>query len=84
MVRFHQMETLRLIFMAAAILGASANLLVVMQVRRLRSRPAAQWRIRSQGTNERRKETLQLWLALLTLCLVAVEEGLHIHLFHAV
>jgi hypothetical protein len=83
MFRFHQLEALRYLFMFAAILGSTANLVVVAQVRRLRKRPAAQWRIRPQQATARRKESLQLSLAVLTLCLVVVEEALHIHLFHA-
>lgn len=60
-----------------ALAGAILNLVVLWQIRRLRSRPAAQWRVTSPSAKKLRSERLQLWLSIFTLVLVGVEEYLH-------
>jgi hypothetical protein len=70
-VRLH----LPMIVLATA--GAVLNLIVLWQVRRLRARPAAQWRVRPPSPKKIRMERLQFVLAIMTLVLVVAEETLH-------
>ena len=60
-----------------ALAGALLNLIVLWQIRRLRARPAAQWRVTPVNAKKLRGERLQLVLSIATLVLVAVEEYLH-------
>ena len=60
-----------------ALAGALLNLVVLWQIRRLRARPAAQWRVAAPSAKKLRGERLQLVLSIATLMLVAVEEYLH-------
>lgn len=60
-----------------ALAGALLNLVVLWQIRRLRARPAAQWRVTAPSAKKLRGERVQLVLSILTLVLVAVEEYLH-------
>lgn len=64
-----------------AIAGSVVNLIAVRRVRRLRARPASQWRMKPATNKQLRSESWQIGLALLTLLLVAVEWGFHIY-FH--
>ena len=61
-----------------ALAGAVLNLIVLWQVRRLRARPAAAWRVQPVSAKKLRGERLQLVLAVATIVLVAVEETLHL------
>lgn len=61
-----------------ALAGALLNLIVLWQVRRLRARPAAAWRVQPVSAKKLRGERLQLVLAVATIVLVAVEETLHL------
>jgi hypothetical protein len=63
-----------------AIGGSVVNLLAIRRVRRLRARPASQWRLKPVTTKQLRSESWQIALAVLTLLLVAVEWGFHIYL----
>lgn len=72
--------TIRIPMEIVAITGSIANLYVVWRIRSLRARPASQWRIRPVTLKQRRSESWQIWLAALTLLLVAVEWGFHIYL----
>lgn len=60
-----------------AIAGAVLNLIVLWQVRRLRARPAAAWRVQPVSAKKLRGERLQMVLAVVTLVLVGIEEYLH-------
>jgi len=60
-----------------ALAGAILNLIVLWQVRRLRQRPAAQWRQVPVTAKKLRSERLQLVLSIATLVLVTVEETIH-------
>jgi hypothetical protein len=69
---FHQ-DAIRIPMMALALFGALVNLYVLWQIRRLRNRPAAQWRQRPLTAAKRRSERLQLGLSILTLILLLAE-----------
>jgi hypothetical protein len=74
---FHA-DWLRIPMIAFAVLGSLVNLIVVAQVRRLRSRPAARWRLDMAGLPGKvRQERWQVVLSVVTLVLVVVEEVLH-------
>jgi hypothetical protein len=59
--------------MAIAILGSVVNLYVVWRIRSLRARPASQWRAQPVTAKQRRSETIQIVLSILTLLLVVAE-----------
>ena len=71
---------LRIPMEIVAIAGSVVNLLAVRRVRRLRAQPASQWRMKPATPKQRRSESWQIGLAVLTLLLVAVEWGFHIYL----
>jgi formate hydrogenlyase subunit 3/multisubunit Na+/H+ antiporter MnhD subunit len=73
---FHQ-DAIRIPMLILATVGAIVNLAVVLWIRHLRSRPAAQWRRRELSTKEQRSEKLQVALAILTLALVGLETWTH-------
>src|SRR5579863_4987709 len=56
-----------------AIAGSVVNLIAVRRIRRLRARPASQWRMKPATPRQLRSESWQVGLAVLTLLLVAVE-----------
>ena len=60
-----------------AVAGAVLNLVVLWQIRRLRARPAAAWRVAPVPAKKLRGERWQLALSIVTLVLVGVEEYLH-------
>ena len=60
-----------------AVAGAVLNLVVLWQIRRLRARPAAAWRVAPVSAKKLRGERWQLALSIVTLVLVGVEEYLH-------
>lgn len=60
-----------------ALVGALVNLAVLWQIRRLRARPAAQWRTTAPSAKKLRGERVQFWLSIVTLMLVGIEEYLH-------
>lgn len=69
---FHQ-DSIRIPMMALAFLGAVVNLYVIWKVRRLRSRPAAQWRVQPVSKKKLNSERFQIALSILTLLLLAAE-----------
>ena len=75
-VRFHH-DAIRIPMIIIALLGSLLNLAILMHVRHLRRRPAAQWRIKPLSNREKRTEFSQLILSLATLVLIGVEEYLH-------
>jgi hypothetical protein len=81
MVRFHR-DAIRVPMIVIALLGALLNLAILMHVRHLRRRPAAQWRIKPLSEHQKRTELAQLILSLATLVLIGVEEYLHLTLRH--
>ena len=75
----HQ-DLIRLPMLAFALFGAGINFVVLWQVRRLRQRPASQWRIVPLSTKQRRMERLQFVLSALTVFFVIAELLAHRHL----
>ncbi len=74
---FHT-DWLRAPMLGIAITGSMLNLLVLWQIRRLRSNPAARWRQKPVSPGKLRMERLQIAMAILTLVLVAIEERQHL------
>ena len=77
--RFH-VNWIRIPMIALA--GALLNLVVLAQVRYLRSRPASQWRIKPPSLRALRMERIQFVLSIATLILIGLEEYFHIHHSH--
>jgi len=69
---FHQ-DAIRIPMMVLAFLGAVLNLYVIGNVRRLRSRPASQWRQQPLTKKKLNSERSQIALSILTLLLLAAE-----------
>ena len=66
-------DKIRLPMMAVAVLGSVLNLYVVWRIRSLRARPASLWRAQPVTAKQRRSETIQIVLSILTLLLVVAE-----------
>jgi hypothetical protein len=81
-VRWFHQDAIRIPMLMVASVGAIVDLTVLSWMRRLRSQPAAQWRVRQQSGGEKRSERLQLALAILTLLLVAAETWSHAVMVH--
>ena len=79
--RFHS-DLVRLPMMVLALCGTLLNLVVLWQIRRLRNRPAAQWRQQPVSAGKIRMERVQLVLSVVTLVLIAVEEYWHLRWHH--
>ena len=77
MDRFHT-DALRVPMIGLALVGSLLNLAILAQVRRLRGRPASQWRQQLPSARKLRTERLQIVLSVATLVLIAVEEILHV------
>jgi hypothetical protein len=73
---FHQ-DAIRIPMLALAVVGSVLNLYVLWHVRRLRNRPAAQWRVKPLSAARQRSERFQFWLSIATLVLVAAEWFTH-------
>lgn len=73
---FHQ-DAIRIPMMALAFVGAVINLYVIGKVRRLRSKPAAQWRMQPVSKKKLNSERFQIALSVLTLLLLAAEWFTH-------
>jgi hypothetical protein len=69
---FHR-DAIRIPMMIAATAGSLINLYVVWRIRKLRARPASQWRVQVATPKQRRSEVFQIVLAIATLVLVAAE-----------
>jgi hypothetical protein len=80
---FHR-DAIRIPMMLLALFGALFNLFVVWHLRRLRSRPAARWRLKPVSAKQKNSERLQVLLSVLTLILLAAEWFTHplIHRVH--
>lgn len=73
---FHQ-DAIRIPMMSLAFLGAVINLYVIGKVRRLRNKPAAQWRMQPVSKKKLNSERFQIVLSILTLLLLAAEWVTH-------
>jgi hypothetical protein len=82
MVRFHT-DSIRIPMIVIALFGSLLNLAILMHVRHLRNRPAAQWRQKQLSRRQKRTELAQLGLSLATLVLIGAEEYLHLTLHHS-
>ena len=74
-------DTIRVPMIVIAVLGSFINLYVVWRIRSLRARPASQWRVQPITAKQRRSETIQIGLSILTLLLVVAEILAH-HVLH--
>ena len=63
-----------------AIVGSLVNLYAVWRVRSLRARPSSQWRVIRPTAKQKRSESIQVWLAIVTLLLVCTEWVFHLYL----
>jgi hypothetical protein len=78
-VRQFHADWIREPMIALALLGSLLNLAILFQVRRLRRRPASQWRMQPLSPRKLRMERWQMVLSIATLILIGVEEYLHLH-----
>ena len=78
---FHA-DAIRIPMMVVAVAGSLINLYVVWRIRSLRARPSSQWRVAPVSYKQRRSETFQIALAVLTLLLVAAEWITHSIIHH--
>ena len=78
---FHA-DWIRIPMMLLAVVGALLNLFVIWHVRRLRARPAAQWRLSPVPAGKLRSERLQIALAVLTFFCLAAEWVTHPMIHH--
>jgi hypothetical protein len=75
-------DWIRIPMMLVAAFGAALNLFVIWHVRRLRVRPAAQWRIAPLTPAKLRGERMQIALAILTFLCLAAEWITHPMMHH--
>jgi hypothetical protein len=75
-------DWIRLPMIGLAFVGSLINLVVLLQLRRLRNRPAAQWRQKPLSPRKIRMERVQMILSIATLVIICVEEYLHFRMFH--
>lgn len=73
---------IRIPMVLLALAGSLINLYAVWRIRRLRHRPASQWRMKPVPPARLRSENLQILLATATLALLFVEEVLHLVIHH--
>jgi hypothetical protein len=73
-------EAIRIPMEIVAVGGSVINLYAIWRVRSLRARGSSQWRMGQVSAKTVRSEWVQIVLAILTLGLVVVEWGIHIHL----
>jgi len=78
----HDNEFVRLPMILLALIGSLLNLAVLWQVRRLRARPSAQWRISVPSRGKIRMEWVQFILSIVTLVLIGIEEYWHFRWHH--
>ena len=77
-------EAIRIPMEIVAVGGSVINLYAIWRVRSLRARGSSQWRMGQVPAKTIRAEWIQIALAILTLGLVVVEWGIHIHLHGSV
>jgi hypothetical protein len=75
-------DRIRVPMILLALAGSLLNLVVLWQVRRLRKRPASQWRQKPVSLRKLRMERVQFVLSVATLVLIALEEYFHFGLKH--
>jgi hypothetical protein len=75
-------DAIRIPMMAVALAGSLLNLYLVWHIRRLRNRPAAQWRLAPVSAKKLASERLQIILSIVTLVLLAAEWIIHPLLHH--
>jgi hypothetical protein len=75
-------DAVRIPMMALALVGSLLNLYLVWHIRRLRNRPAAQWRLSPISAKKLASERLQIVLSVVTLLLLAAEWITHPLLHH--
>jgi hypothetical protein len=73
---FHQ-DAIRIPMMALALAGSLINLFVIWKIRKLRNRPAAQWRVKPVSKQKLNSERFQIALSIVTLLLLAAEWIIH-------
>lgn len=73
---FHA-DAIRIPMMVIAVAGSFVNLYVIWRIRSLRARPSSQWRTTPATTRQKRAETFQIALAIVTLALVVAEWVTH-------
>jgi len=78
--RFHA-DWIRIPMIVLALFGALLNLVVLLQIRRLRNRPASRWRQVPASPRKIRMEQVQFALSIATFVLIAVEECFHLREF---
>lgn len=81
MVRFHA-NWIRVPMIVLALIASLVNIAILVRVRRLRSRPAAQWRRKELSSHQVRTERWQWILSVAALVLIGVEEYLHFGFHH--
>jgi hypothetical protein len=69
---FHQ-DAIRIPIMLLALFGSLINLFVIWKIRRLRSKPASQWRQQPLTPGKSNSERLQIVLSILALILLTAE-----------
>jgi hypothetical protein len=79
---FHA-DVIRIPMMVTAVGGSLVNLYVIWRIRSLRARPASQWRMVPVTKRQRRSEAFQIFLAVVTLLLVAAEYATHLIVHNA-
>lgn len=75
-------DWIRIPMLLIAAFGAALNLFIIWHVRRLRARPAAQWRITPLTPGKLRSERVQIVLAILTFGCLAAEWITHSMIHH--
>jgi hypothetical protein len=72
----------RIPMICLAVAGSLLNVLAIMQIRRLRKRPASKWRQLPIAPRKQFLERLQMALSLVALALIFIEECFHLKMFH--
>jgi len=75
-------DAIRIPMMLFALFGTILNLFVIWQVRRLRRRPAAQWRLQPLSAKTLRSERIQIALAVVTFSALLAEWITHPMIHH--
>lgn len=81
MARLHA-DWIRVPMIVVAVVAALLNIALLVRVRRLRNRPAAQWRHKPLSSKQKRSEALQWGFSIAALVLLAIEEYLHLGFHH--
>jgi hypothetical protein len=79
--RFHA-DWIRVPMVVLALFGSSLNLVILLQIRTLRDRPASRWRQIAPSRSKVRNERIQFALSIVTILLIGIEEYLHYRWSH--